>query len=256
MFRTGDVLEACEVLQAKDIRETSTWTVKCRAQVDKAELSIAFKALDGKRLANELTAAWLGRQLAWGSVAEAMLISDECGEVGRLVGSEYPCARFVRGLGTPFSPLKAVAAPMLEDMQTLSSKTEFHRLVVFDVLIANTDRVNRNVFENGSFFVFDHDKAFMGETWTSKSLANGSTVVPCTIFESYLAQASASSLQAVRDCATSWGAELQTLDTGPLGELSDLGALQLEDVAALADFIVARAEILPQLVDQVIKRNC
>jgi hypothetical protein len=254
--RTGRLIEAKTILQAKDCRPGSTWTVRGNTQFDDGtSLDVAFKAANGKQLANELVAAWLGRSLGWASVAEAIVVDDFDGLVGKLVGEQYPQDRFARGLGSPFSSLSALSVPSYDQRVELTRTADFQRLIVFDALIANTDRVDRNVLGNETLFVFDHDKAFTGEGWTEASLRFAYAIVPHGPFEQYLAFADAEVVECVCDTAQEWQERLLSVDLAELKVLVELELLEAAEVRAMQDFISRRAGDLPALAKQVLNRN-
>ncbi len=255
LCKIGELSRADRVLQAKDDRCDSTWTIAGVAQVDDDKIEVAFKAVDHKRLANEIVASWLGRKIGWSSVADAMLLSDQAGRVAQLVGSQYPGQRFLRGLGTPLSTIKPTPRTDYSDRVKMTGVADFQQLIVFDTLIANVDRMDRNLLGAGPFFVFDHDQAFTGLSWTADTLLQAQNRVLDSTFDQNLMFATSQTVNAVRTTATKWSARLTTIDLDELDELVPLGVLACDEVAALKGFVQFRASALSELVDRVIQKN-
>lgn len=254
-FKTGRVIEAQAVLQERDHRADSTWSVTAEAVVDGELVHCVFKAVESHRLANELAAWWLARQVGMQLVVQAMLLDDADSLVGSVAGPRYPSAKFRRGLGTRFHDAAVFTKPDYEGLLDLATHPEVHKIIVFDVLIANTDRVDKNLLRADSFVVFDHDKAFTGQAWTACSLREAAAVTPNSHFEQYLQFAGPNAIAAILKVAADWQKRLVWLDVAELDELVTLDILTPDDAEALKEFILKRAGSLKTMVQGVIDRN-
>lgn len=254
-FEFGKVVEVKEILQEPDHRPDATWTVTANAMVAGQLVQCAFKAVDSHRLANELTASWLARKVGMRLVLQAMLLEDADGLVGSAIGPSFPADHFRRGLGTQFQDAPVFEKPDYEGLVALAADPEVHQIIVFDVLIANTDRVDKNLLRAGSFIVFDHDKAFTGQTWSADRLRDAAGVTPNSHFEQYLQFADPTAEEAILEVASSWQRRLAFVDTAELDALVSLDILTSDDVEGLKNFIRERSVNLRSLVQAVIDRN-
>lgn len=254
-FKIGQIVQTCYVLQERDHRPNSTWSIRGVAVVDGERIDCVFKAVESHRLANELAASWLARKVGMELVVQAMLLEDVNNLVCTVAGSDYPSEKFCRGLGTHYNSAPVFTKPDYEGLSELMVNPEVHEIIVFDVLIANTDRVDKNLLKADNFVVFDHDKAFTGEDWTSSNIREKIDVTPIGIFEQNLIYANELARQKILKVAADWQNCLASLDVTELEEIATLGILSDDDVDALKYFILKRAGSLIALVQGVIDRN-
>jgi len=133
----------------------------------------------------------------------------------------------------------------------------FRATIIFDVLIANTDRVDRNFLHSGGdYCLIDHDKAFMGEAWTADVLPRCIDITPETsLFEGNLVYAGATARADIDALAAQQAGRISAADADDLDELELMGLISSDDVAALKDFLVRRSADIQALVQSVMARN-
>ena len=143
------------------------------------------------------------------------------------------------------------------ELEEFSRTKEFATIIVFDVLIANSDRVNRNVLYSKGVgcCVIDHDKAFIDENWTRKFLADNINAIPQTVFETMLKFANQNAQKNIKNLALDWEGKLTAGDVNELDEIAQWGCIDSDDIDALKSYIVNRSCILSSLVQSVLDRN-
>ena len=257
IYEEGTITAVCRVLQCPDHRPDSAFTIKATAETSSGLVDVAVKGISGHRLANEIAAAWVASKLQLSIVANVLLVGDPGAMLKKVAGNLIGSGVDGRWIATRFSDLPPFSDPPdLCGFEALAGTQRFREIIVFDVLIANTDRMNRNLlWSNDNVCVFDHDKAFTGESWTAATLCqNGGTPVS-GLFENNISFADQTSLKAMAELAKEWTGAITDADASDLDDLVQLNIISQVDVGALKAFIVARSANLPTLLQDVVDRN-
>jgi hypothetical protein len=257
IYDTGTIIAVGEVLQHPDHRPGSTFTIRGTAATSSGSMDVAVKGISGLRLANEIAAAWVAEKLQLPAVAKVLLVDDP---EAKLAVAAKPIGGGVAGrwLATKFSPIPIFSAPQdYSKCQALAGTQTFREIIVFDVLIANTDRMVQNLlWSDADVRVLDHDKAFSGGNWTAATLSQDVGTAPIGSFmETDIHFADQTSRAAIIELANEWAGAITAADVTDLDELAQLGVISHPEVHALKMFIVARSANLPTLVQEVINRN-
>lgn len=138
------------------------------------EVDVHLKALDGKRMANELVAAAAAAVLGVNVPPTFLVQVDDAKlEVQHKVGNQAFClasqlvpgARDLRATATLVSPAALAQFYAAENWKAV---------VVLDALIANSDRTPANLLQDeaGKLWAIDHDTAFGGDWFPVDLVAN------------------------------------------------------------------------------------
>lgn len=258
IYEAGTITAVNSVLQAPDYRPCSTFTIRATAETSSGPVDVAVKGIAGHRLVNEVAAAWVANKLQLPNVAKVFLVDDPRDMLQTPAGQPIGGGVDGKWLATKFSSLPTFSAPKdYVSWQTLTGTQDFQQLFVFDVLIANTDRVSRNIlWSKSAVCVFDHDKAFCGKKWTADTLSQLSRKTPIGgLFETNICYADQNSRDAIDTLAKNWAGAIAAAEADDLDELVRLGAISGTDVDALKTFVVDRSANLCALVQEVVDRN-
>lgn len=250
LCKGGNIVGIGPIYQTPNHRQGATFAVG--ATLDDGTKVVA-KNVSGIRLANEIAAAWVAGKIGLMRVAEVRLVDDPQG----LLQSVSP-GFSGRCYASVFSTLPQFHEPsdVFEKFE-IPKRGEFHEVIVFDVMIANKDRQNQNLLWSPSdAFIFDHDQAFTGLSWTPATLKAAVSATPLGgMFEANVQFADQSARAAILALAAHWAGKITTTDADELDELVALNVIDQPHVDALKAFIVSRSENLSNLVQAVLDRN-
>lgn len=255
-IETGSIIKVISTLQAKDQRPDSVATYRCEIDIKGQIQEAAVKTVSGVRLANELAAHWIAKKLRFSEVAEIFLVDDKGGLLNAHAESAVIGGINGRFMASAFSTLPTFSVSDYDGFTKLCASPNFAKVIVFDIFIANQDRVNRNLlWDNNGSCVFDHDQAFFGLSGNAENLSSRRTATPNSHFENNLMYASQNDKAQILNLTRSWGGVIMPKDTDELDELITYGILNETDCAALKDFIADRSANIKSLTQTVLYRN-
>jgi hypothetical protein len=213
-------------------------------------LEVVLKFEPPHRLAKELIAV---------SVASRVGIAHAPGLIGLVEKGDFEQLRDISPVSVTagevcFASERSPGWEVLQDYDEFLQSPFAIDLLVFDQLIANQDRVIGNILEHGhEFRAFDHDKilSFDLAKWTE--LPESEPVANLTGDD--IAARRASDLEVAKRTAEQFRDRMQAEPLDFLEDIAKIGLFTKGDAAAVRDFLMSRAAVLPLVVEKLFEEN-
>jgi hypothetical protein len=246
-------------LQSCDQRPHSTVTWHVTAELPDRLVELALKDLPRTRMISEIVATEVAGLVGIATPAPYLVtVSQEQTSEGNLhngvvigndsrlfFGSEYMALKTF-DLGPPEKQFSA--------LRRWANSQSFAELIIFDIIIGNVDRANRNIFVREDYLLpFDHDQAFLGIHWTPVSLHANARKRNNSLLDDNIYWSDQQSRNIMLDTAEAWTGLVVGRVTEIVNALPLEMHLQSDEGEAIVSFLETRARILPQLVEELFR---
>jgi len=250
---TWTISELHRSLQDRDHRPTSCKTWLAEISDGEARIEVALKDIPRERMIAEFFSAAVAAMLDirvpnsyLAAPYNELAHSLENGVAPRNGGAEklFCASEYLELPSFANDPRRLLPS----DMAQATSLLTFQQVIVFDLLIANVDRQDRNLLVDGDCFVpFDHDQALFGLHWTPESLQAKKLSPSHSTFDLNLMWCDSRGRAQLVNLAQQWARTV--LDAqGHFALAPPEFDISSNELTALTDFLVSRAGVLPTLL--------
>ncbi|MGQ8631047.1 HipA family kinase [Agrobacterium sp. DKPNP3] len=245
-------------LQNRDHRPTSCQTWLADIINGDAHVSVALKDMPRERMIAEFfsaaVAALLGVRVPNSYIAAPQAELAHNFENGSLSKNDGATRLFYASQYLALPSFADDPRRLLpSDMERVANLPTFQQVIVFDLLIANTDRQDRNLLVDGERFVpFDHDQALFGLHWTIESLQAKKFSPNQSTLDLNLMWCGREARAQLINLATQWKQIVLEGQANFAAFSTEIDISPIEQ-EGLMDFLVSRAGILPTLLESRLK---
>lgn len=222
-----------------------------RVDCDGCEIEVILKIEPSHRLAKELIATSLASRVGIQHAPGLIGIIDPA-DLSKF-GDTQPINSNLGYLC--FASEKDLGLALQSDYEDFLLSPFALRLLVFDQLIGNFDRVYGNILEyEGNYRAFDHDKILFHDDPVWKGLPVFQTIAG-DLVGTNTSFRQANNLSGAQDIAAEFSAKISEAPLDFLAEIANIGLFSNDDATALKTFLGDRAAALSSLVETFMKAN-
>lgn len=244
-------------LQEPDHRTHSTITWLAEVDTPNGLKVVALKDLQHSRMLPEAVAASVAGLLG---LATPKTFLVEVSKQQMLAGKLQNGLAVLGSLELQFFGSEYLSLPVFDRgpretqfgrMVAMSRSLSFAQIILFDTLIGNVDRAERNILaDNGRLIPFDHDQAFLGLHWTPETLLNKKNAPNHSMFDTYLTWSDPAARDLMLQMAQAWSELMRGKVETIIATLPPELGIRADERAAIITFIDWRANNLQELIKQ------
>lgn len=244
-----------QILQVEDRRETSNTSWRAHIDVAGSRVEVALKDLPRDQIVAELVASGIAETLPL-RMPKTFLVDVSRTEARLRNG--HPSGEFLWHFASEFLPLPSYSSEgrSYTEQVAIANTDTFARIILFDILVGNVDRADRNMLVDGTTLVpFDHDQALLGLGWTVETLTRQQNAPNRSMFDSNLHWTRMATREKMTHLARVWSATMGGQAARIVCEFDTYLTLRPSERHALTEFIDWRAQNLELLLEQRFKNN-